>query len=60
MFMMVNDYRLKLEAEAFKIDICDTNFLPFSLVPRPLISSDQMLIGYLLMSIIFYFIFRDA
>ena len=59
--MMVNDYHLKLEAETFKIDMYDTNFLlPFSLVPRPLISSDQMLIGYLLMYIIFYFIFRDA
>ena len=58
--MMVNDYHLKLEAETFKIDIYDTNFLPFFLFPRPLISSDQMLIGYLLMYIIFYFIFRDA
>ena len=27
--MMVNDYHLKLEAETFKIDIYDTNFLPF-------------------------------
>ena len=59
--MMVNDYHLKLEAETFKIDMYDTNFLlPFFLVPRPPISSDQMLIGYLLMYIIFYFIFRDA
>ena len=48
--MMVNDYHLKLEAETFKIDIYDTNFLPFFLFPRPLISPDQML-----MYIIFYF-----
>ena len=54
--MMVNDYHLKLEAETFKIHIYDTNFLPFFLFPRPLISSGQMLIGYLLMYIIFYFI----
>ena len=34
-----------------------TNFLPFFFVSRPLISSDQMIIGCLLMSLIFYFIF---
>ena len=29
-----------------KIDSYDTNFLPFFLVPRPLISSDQMILFY--------------
>ena len=36
---MVNNYYLK--AETLKIDSYETNFLPFFLVLRPLISSDQ-------------------
>ena len=48
------DFRhLKPEAEALNIlNSYDTRFF---LVSRPLISSDEMIIGYLLMSIIFYF-----
>ena len=55
--MMVNDYHLKLEAETFKIDIYDTNFLPFFLFPRPLISSDQTVNRVLVnvYNILFYF-----
>ena len=55
--MMVNDYHLKIEAETFKIDIYDTNFLPFFLFPRPLISSDQTVNRILVnvYNILFYF-----
>ena len=35
---------LKQEAETLKIDSYDTSFLPFFLLSRPLISSDQMII----------------
>ena len=51
-------YHLKLEAETLKIIIIINfiiiiiiiiNFLPFFLVPRTLISLDQIIIGYLLM-----------
>ena len=46
--VMHHFYHLKLEAETLKIIII-INFLPFFLVPRTLISSDQIIIGYLLM-----------
>ena len=42
-------YHLKLEAETLKIQSYGTNFLPFFLVSRPLISSDQMIKACLLM-----------
>jgi len=38
------EYHLKQEAETLKIDGYDTSFLPFFLLSRPLISSDQMMI----------------
>ena len=46
-----------------EIDSYDTNFLPFFLVPRPLISSDQMIIGYLLTNLTyhsFFSVMRDS
>ena len=47
-------YHLKQEAETLKINSYDANFLPFFLVPRPLISSDQIIIGYLWYFILFF------
>ena len=52
-------YHLKLEAEILKIQSYGTNFLPFFLVSRPLISSYQMVRGCLVVNILFHF-FRDA
>ena len=51
---MQHFYHLKLEAETLKIIIIIIiiiiiNFLPFFLVPRTLISLDQIIIGYLSM-----------
>ena len=47
-------YHLKLhvEAETLKIESYDTNFLSFSLVPRPLISSGQMIIYMILVNVV--------
>ena len=50
---------MKLEAETLKIDSYDTNFLPFLLVPRHLITSNENRILVNVVNILFYF-FRDA
>ena len=49
-FPLKFQYHQKLETETLKIDSYETkNLLFYFLVPPPLISSDQMIIGYLLM-----------